>query len=204
MKIKELFKIMLLMLFLIAIIPINVFASTLTLKVTTDKESYQLNDKVVVTVDWTENMQAASFTMKYDSDKLEFQTANIANTFYNTEKNGEISINWASMEEIDFNKMTFEFKTIKTGKADISIKEVEAFANGNLVSPTNYDFVTLGNKNITINSQNVSQGNNKEDNTIASGIIPNTGIEKIILSMTVSLFVCGVIGFIKYRRLSGV
>lgn len=204
MKIKTLFEILLLMLFFIATMSINVLANTLTLKITTDETSYEIDDKIVITVDWTEKMQAASFTIKYNSDNLEFEVASIASTFYNTEKKGEIVVNWASMEEKDLTKMTFEFKAIKAGEVEISIKEVEAFADGNLVTPTSYEFTTLGNKNIIINSKDENQKNNKEDNTTASKIIPNTGIEKTILLVIIILFVCAVMGFAKYRRLSDI
>ena len=69
---KTSMKILIFTICLIAIIPLAVFASTLTLKVTTDKSKYEVGDDVTVTVDWTEKMQAASFVLKYDSDILEF------------------------------------------------------------------------------------------------------------------------------------
>ena len=76
-------KILIFTICLIAIIPLAVFASTLTLKVTTDKSKYEIGDNVTATVDWTEKMQAASFVLKYDSDILEFKSASVASSNYN-------------------------------------------------------------------------------------------------------------------------
>ena len=125
---KTSMKILIFTICLIAIIPLAVFASTLTLKVTTDKSKYEVGDDVTVTVDWTEKMQAASFVLKYDSDVLEFKSASVASSNYNSDTVGEISVNWASLEEKDLTKMTFEFKTKKTGTANVSIKSANAFA----------------------------------------------------------------------------
>ena len=150
---KTSMKILIFTICLIAIIPLAVFASTLTLKVTTDKSKYEIGDNVTATVDWTEKMQAASFVLKYDSDVLEFKSASVASSNYNSDTVGEISVNWASLEEKDLTKVTFEFKTKKTGSANISIKSANAFANGNMVSPTDYDISSKGTINISINDK---------------------------------------------------
>ena len=202
-------------LIILLLIKFNVFAvEVLILKTLTDKETYSVNDVVTVTIDWKNGMQAASYTINYDSDKLEFKSANIAESFYNSTKAGELKINWASMNEEDFTKMTFEFITIKKGNANISVSNVEAFADGNIVSPDKYDFSTYGKKEINIkeeifeentDNENNNQGNktDKEDNTIAEGVIPQTGINTAIISF-VSLSIMSIIGYVKYKKLSDI
>ena len=209
-------------LIILLLIELNVFAiEILTLKTLTDKETYSVNDVVTVTIEWNEGMQAASYNIKYDSDKLEFKSANIAESFYNTSKRGEIKINWASMNEENFTKMTFEFIAVQKGKANISVLNVEAFADGNIVSPTKYDYSTYGKKEINIKEEiteektdtddnkqeNKNEGiiNNegKEDNTIAEGVIPQTGIHTALL-LVITLLIFTIIGYTKYKNLSGI
>lgn len=230
MKLNTPYKIMLLTLFLIAIIPISAFANTLTLKVTTDKATYEMDDKVTVTVDWTEKMQAACYTIKYDAEKIQFESSNITDTFYNSEKLGEISINWASLEEIDFTNMTFTFKAIKAGEASVSIKEVQAFADSNLVKPTNYDISTSGTKTIMIEAKEGSElnpeepsepegpGDNQitnnedknsekqEDNSLATNPLPQAGIKTtiFIIIIIIVMGMLSVIFFIKNRKFSNI
>ena len=210
---------------------LTVFASTLTLKVSTNQSKYEVGENVVATVNWAEKMQAASYKIKYDSDILELKSASIANTYYNVDTVGEISINWASMEEKDLTNMTFEFLTKKTGSATISIKEVEAFADGNMKSPEDYNITSDGSISISINAKkssenekNASEENNKtqnitkdekatenitkaysskEDETKISTKLPNTGVKTILIPISI-ISIFGVIGLIKYKKLSGV
>lgn len=216
---KTVLKIMIIMIILSMTMSISVFASTLTLKVTSDQAKYELGDKVVITVDWTEKMQAASFKLKYDSDVLEFKSASIANTYYNAESKGEVSINWASMEDKDLTKMTFEFKALKVGNANVSIKEIEAFSDGNMVSPTDYDYSTKGNVSISINDKNKNGENNTQnvvkdekniENTVKaysettnSTKLPKAGIKTLIIPIII-IGIIGAVGYLKYRRLSGI
>ena len=198
---------------LIAIIPLAVFASTLTLKVTTDKSKYEIGDNVTATVDWTEKMQAASFVLKYDSDVLEFKSASVASSNYNSDTVGEISVNWASLEEKDLTKMTFEFKTKKTGTANVSIKSANAFANGNMVSPTDYDISSKGTINISINAKSTSaeEKDEKKENTVkqetngtkAVSQLPKAGVATVLLPIVI-ISILGIIGYVKYKKLSGV
>lgn len=192
-------------------IEIVTFASTLTLNLSTDKKQYETGDKIIVTVDWTEKMQAAGFKIKYDADKLEFISADIKDTFYNVETAGEISINWASMEETELTKMTFELKVTKAGEAKIFIQSVDDFADKNLSRPTSYDYTTTGSQTITINDK-LSSGNkteneqpnvvsNEKDNTLANKTIPNTGMGRTVILMMIGIFIAMVIGFIKYKSI---
>ena len=216
---KTVLKIMIIMIILSMTMSISVFASTLTLKVTSDQSKYEVGDKVVITVDWTEKMQAASFKLKYDSDVLEFKSASIADMCYDTSTEGVISVNWTTVEEKDLTKMTFEFTALKTGSANISIKEVVEFCEGNLVRPTEYNFKTEGSVNISVNKKSSSENNNtqntknientvngynaKDNSTTNSTKLPNAGIKTLFIPITI-IGIIGVIGHIKFRRLSGI
>ena len=215
MKSKEkLIKIFFILIIVISMMNTTVFASNLTLKTMTDKEHYEVNDKVTVTVDWTEKMQAASFTIQYDTDRLQFESANIEETYYNTTAAGEISVNWVSLEEKDLTKINFVFKCIKSGEANIGIKEVSAFANENLVSPTSYNITTSGSKDITINDTK-EQINQKEENTqkentsstdetIKKGILPKAGKDTLMIFIILSMAIISVIVLKKYKELSDI
>lgn len=224
---KVLTRIIIFFVITIYLLQVSIYANTLTLRVNTDKDEYKIKEKVVVTVDWESKMQAASYTIKYDSDILEFKSTNIAESFYNSTKVGEIKINWVSMNEEDFTKMTFEFIAIKKGNANILVSKVEAFADGNVVGPDKYDFSTYGKKEINIKeeitegkidnedknqanktdkenkNEGITNNENKEDNTVAEGVMPQTGIYTNILLFVV-LLIFSLIGYVKYKNLSDI
>lgn len=193
----------------------------LTLKALTDKETYSVGDKITFTVDWNEGMQAAGFTLEYDESKLKLESAEINDTFYNSDTEGLIKVNWASMEEVDYSKMTFVFKAISEGTATISITEAKAFADENLVSPSSYNINTFGTKQITIKAveptddEEINKEPDKEpekkpldkenvmkDETTSKEKLPQTGMNTFVIFTTILIFVFGVVGFIKYKGLS--
>ncbi len=147
---KCVWKILILTIILVLCIQIKLFATALTLVTSTDKDFYNLEENVIVTVNWVEAMQAAGFTIKYDSTKLELKSASISDTYYNTETVGLVKVNWASMEEIDYTQMTFTFKAIGGGKTQISVESPNSFADKDLVSPESIDCTTSGTRTITI------------------------------------------------------
>lgn len=209
---KIILKMTLCSLFFMIAIQVVTFASTLTLTLSTDKKQYDIGDKIIVTVDWNEKMQAAGFKIKYDADKIEFVSADIKDTFYNAETAGEISINWASMEETELTKMTFELKAIKVGEAKISIQSVDDFADKNLVRPTSYEYANTGNQKITINEKKIETEttienektnviSNKQDNTVANVIIPKTGIKRVMPLLIIPIIIIAVIVYIKYKSI---
>lgn len=229
MKIKkELITILIFALILIINLQVRVVASTLTLNVTTDKNSYKIDEIAEVTADWKENMQATSFKIAYDSEKLEFVSASINENFYNSKTAGEISINWASLEGTDLTQIKFQFKALKEGKADVRIKEVTAFADGNLVSPTDYDISTSGTKTIMIEAKAETKpspenpqipeeldnnekpndedknSENQEDNSLAPNTLPKAGIKTTILITIIIMGILSVILLIKNRKFSDI
>ena len=127
------------------------------------------------------------------------------------------------MEEKDLTKMTFEFKTKKTGTANVSIKSANAFANGNMVSPTDYDISSKGTINISINAKSTSaeEKDEKKENTVkqetkventistksadtkAVSQLPKAGVATVLLPIVI-ISILGIIGYVKYKKLSGV
>jgi len=160
---KNKMKVMLILISLMIIIPMVTFASTLTLKVIIDKTQYKVGDTVTATVDWTEEMQAASFVVRYDSDILEFKSSSVGEEYYNTDTEGEILVNWFSLNNRDLTNIKFEFKTLKTGNAEISINNVDGFSDGNMKAPTDYEFTSIGKVNVVVNSNNSSNEENKQN-----------------------------------------
>lgn len=222
---KKFFKFLIFACLLIISLQTRVFANTLTLTVKTDKDSYKVNETISVTIDWKENMQATSFKIGYDSEKLEFVSASINENFYNSKNAGEISINWASLEGTDLTQIKFQFKALKEGEANVKIKEVLAFADGNLVSPTSYNFSSSGTKTITIkstgeinskpgndtasevtsnNQKTNNKGKNQVDNSLASKPIPQTGIKATILITIIVFGILSVVLFIKNKKFSDI
>lgn len=232
MKIQKKFiKLLIFALILIISLQTRVFATTLTLTVTTDKDNYKVNETIVVIVDWKENMQATSFKMGYDSEKLEFVSASINENFYNSKNSGEISINWASLEGTDLTQIKFQFKALKDGEANVGIKEVSAFADGNLVSPTSYDISTAGTKTIIIEAEDETNPNpensenpatpkepdnnqkpnyeeenheNQDDNSLAPSPLPQAGARTTILITIIVMGMLSVIFLIKNRKFSDI
>lgn len=229
MKIQKKFiKLLIFALILIISLQTRVFASTLTLTVTTDKDNYKISETIEVTVDWKENMQATSFKIGYDSEKLEFVSASINGNFYNSKNPGEISINWASLEGTDLTQMKFQFKALKEGKTNVGIKEVSAFADDNLVSPTSYDISTSGTKTIIIETKDQTNPNpenpnipeqpdndqkiddekksyeSQYDNSLAPNPLPKAGAGTTILITIIVIGMLSVIFFIKNRNFSDI
>lgn len=226
MKIKkELIKILIFVLILTICIQTKIFASTLTLNVTTDRDNYKVGEEIEVIVGWKEKMQASSFKIKYDSEKLKFVSASINENFYNSKNAGEISINWASFDGTELTQIKFQFEAIKKGETKVGIKEVSAFADSNLISPTSYDISTLGTKAIKIEEVNTSPENSQnpehsdknqetkddnknsgkqEDNSMAPNPLPQTGTEKAVLIAIISVILLLIITVIKKRELSDI
>lgn len=221
---RNIFKTILFSLIFLSVIQVITFASTLTLTLSTDKKQYDVGDKIIVTINWNEKMQAAGFKIKYDSDKVEFVSADIKDTFYNAETAGEISINWASMDETELTKMTFELKAIKTGEAKIIIQSVDDFADKNLLRPTSYEYDNTGNQIITISGNTIENDktdvvsdkknnndisnkkdnnviSNEKDNTVANTIMPKTGIKRTNILLIIPTIILAIIIYIKYKSI---
>lgn len=113
----------------------SVFAlENLNISITTSNANAKVDDVIDIYVNWQEKMQAADYTLNYDSDKLEFISANISESNYSSDTPGKITICWYS-ESNGVTGMTFKFKVIGEGDANLSVNP-EAFANENLERPS--------------------------------------------------------------------
>ena len=145
----------------------------LTLKTATNKDTYTVGDKVVATLDWTEEMESAGFDVKYDSQKLKFVSLTnqsgekLSEDFYNAGTVGTITFNWFSMGA-KATKIIVTFEAISEGKAVISIENARGFgytdSNGELAAPSTYDLAS-GKKEISIIAKQQTPDKNDGNNT---------------------------------------
>lgn len=117
----------------------SVYALTLSLEVTSNKEEVAVNEEIIVTVEWKEGMQAADFILKYDNKKFEFISVDIDNELLYKNENSQIKVAWFSMDDTDKTNLNFVFKALKPGKANFSTEIDGGFATGELVLPDNYN-----------------------------------------------------------------
>ena len=139
---KKLLKTLIIALAIIIFTQITVFANTLKLDLTADKDNLKINEEVKITVSWSEGMQAADFSIKYDHEKLEFVKSELADDFINSEE-GELKTAWFSMDDIDKTQIEYTFKAKKAGKVELSTQINGGFATGELEMPTDYENATL-------------------------------------------------------------
>lgn len=134
MKKKILISIILLM---IVCVQIPVFARELTINILTEQNEIKKGDEFTVKVTWNQGMQAADFSLKYDSEKIEFIKSNLEEIYINNE-NGEVKTSWFSMDDIDKTEIEYIFRAKKGGKAEFFTKINGGFATGELEIPEQY------------------------------------------------------------------
>lgn len=206
----------------------------LTLNTKTDKNTYKVNEKVIVTVEWSKEVESAGFVIKYDKDKLSFDSTTLGANYYNSDTAGKILFNWAAFDGKAIKEVTFVLQTKAEGDTTITVQEAKGFADAELNKATEYEY---NNKKITITkvqesseekNENKDQTNNvdtkeenikdnntknenikeetiKKDNTISKDKkIPQTGEEITILLTMGIIITCGVFAFVGYRRLSDI
>lgn len=137
---KNVVKIFFLLFVLLASINSIIFASTLNLKIDTNKEKIKKGEEIKVTVSWSEAMQAADFSLKYDTNKLEYVNCDLEEIFINNNiEAGEVKTAWFSINNEDKTEITYTFKAKKSGKAEFETIINGGFATGNLEIPSQYN-----------------------------------------------------------------
>ena len=137
---NKLLKIFVLLFIFITILSSVILASTLNLKIDTNKNQLKKGEEVNVIVSWSEGMQAADFSLKYDSKKLEYVSSDLEEVFINNDvEKGELKTAWFSTEDKDKTEIKYTFKAIKSGKAEFETIINGGFANGNLEVPSEYN-----------------------------------------------------------------
>lgn len=134
---KNILKISIIVLMML-FISITSLASTLTLDIKSDKEKVTVGEEVKVTVLWDKGMQAADFSLLYNSKLLEYVKADIADDFVNSKEN-EVKIAWFSLDDTDKTNIEYTFKAKKAGKVEFSTKINGGFATGQLELQENYN-----------------------------------------------------------------
>jgi len=204
---NKILKISILMIILLLMLQLTSFAALgkLTLNTTTDKNTYKIGDKVTVTVDWSKEVESAGFILKYDKDKLAFDSTTLGENFYNADTAGKVLFNWAAFDGKALTSVTFELTAKTAGSTTITVEDAKGFADGNLQKSTGYEY---NNKTITIEKVDgdINGGNNKtEDSTTSEDDkIPQTGAESTIVLAIMCVMALGLTGFIGYRRLSDI
>ena len=209
---------------LIILMQITAFAYNVTLKLSADKNAYDVNKEITLTVNWGEELEAVGFTINYDASKVKFVSTDIGEYFYNATDAGKVDVNWASMEGNALTQMIFKFITLAEGEVEFSITgaDKDKFSNGDLVAP---EILEASNAKVKIiiakpeepaptnpiqpddgkTEQNPTTGTtNKVDNTVAGGKMPQTGAETTVLFVAGIVALIGIIGLKKYRKLSDI
>lgn len=206
---------------LIILMQVSAFAYNITLNLSTDKSTYDVDKEITLTVKWGEKQQAVGFTINYDASKVKFVgSSDIAETFYNSSTAGKILVTWMSTDEKDYTQMTFKFKTVAEGKAEFTITDADKanFSTGAIVSPETIDIskakasVTIakptqeitGEKNESGMGIGIEETTTKKDNTVAGGKMPQTGAEITILFVIAVIAFIGIVGLKKYKNLSDI
>jgi len=134
MKNKLLITIILL---IIVFAQISAFASELTLNISANQDKIKKGDEFAVKVLWDKGMQAADFSLKYNSEKMEFVKSDLEDIYINDE-NGEVKTSWFSLDDTNKTEIEYIFKAKKGGKAEFSTIINGGFATGELEIPEQY------------------------------------------------------------------
>ena len=235
MKSKTL-KVCILTIIFLLLVQVTSFAALgkLTLNTKTDKDTLKVGDKVTVTVDWSKEVESAGFVLKYDKDKLAFDSTTQGANYYNADTAGKILFNWAAFDGNASTEVSFVLLAKADGTTTITVEEAKGFADADLQQASSYEY---NNKTLTISKveEDVNGGENqpgedvnnpstdndnkdnptvddtnKEDNkpgdstTSKDDKIPQTGSEITVVLTLAVLSVLGIIGFIGYKRLSDI
>ena len=169
MKNKTL-RIIILTIILVLFVQLTSFAALgkLTLQVKTNKDTYKVGEEVTVTVDWTKEVEAAGFVLKYDKSKLAFASTSWGSNFYNSETAGKILFNWAAFDGKGITKVTFVFTTKEEGSSKIYVENAKGFADEELKQATGYEY-----KSKTIKISNVVDTDKPNTSDKENEITPN-------------------------------
>ena len=161
MKNKTL-RIIILTIILVLFVQLTSFAALgkITLNTKTDKNTYKVGDKVKVTIDWTKEVEAAGFVLKYDKSKLKFTSTSLGSNFYNADTAGKVLFNWAAFDGKALIKVYFIFTAKEEGSTEIYVEDARGFADANLDKATGYEY-----KSKTIKISNIDEDVKEEPDT---------------------------------------
>lgn len=131
-----------------------VSAYNLELILSADKNNVNVGDTVTVTLTLSKGMQAADFTINYDSNLLKFENTSLEKNFYNSQEPGKILCSW--FDTNDTVNFKFTFTAIASGTAQFTTS-TENFYDSNLQAASSYQ---EGNLNVTLLSASSNIDNN--------------------------------------------
>lgn len=118
----------------------NVYAETLKLNITSDKEEIKNGEEIKIKVTWNKEMQAADFYLNYDSNKLEYLKSDIDDVFISDNvKEGKIKTAWVSMDESKRTSIEYIFKIKNNGQLKFTTSINGGFATENVEVPNGYN-----------------------------------------------------------------
>ena len=151
-----------------------ILAYNLELILSSDKNTVNIGEEINVTLTLSKGMQAADFTINYDSNLLKFESSSLGKMFYNTNEPGKISCSWFDTK--DTTSFTFKFIAISSGTATFTTT-TENFYDGTLKSANSYNEGSLNvvllsstSNNLTLNNNSNNENNNNTQNTNVQNI----------------------------------
>ncbi len=137
---KKIFKIFSIVLYVIIFMQISVHATSLDLQIHSNEKNVKIGDEIKIKVSWSEEMQAADFSLNYDSKKVQYISSDLDDIFVNNQpEKGKIKTAWFSMDDTNRTEVEYTFKVIKGGKIKFSTTTEGGFATGNLETPEEYN-----------------------------------------------------------------
>ena len=103
-------------------------AENVEIKVVTDKDSYKVGDTVKTTIKWEKEAESFGFLVKYDKEKLEFDSISVGKNFYNAETKGEVLCNWYSADGDGKTNIEIIFKSKVKGSATLEVSNAKGFS----------------------------------------------------------------------------
>lgn len=226
-KILTISLIILLVMFILNIGIVN--AATGTASFTASSTSVKPGEtfKVTLSANSDDGLNSVDTTYSYDTDKLEFVSANVANSNWSSlGQDNQITVISNSTSKITSNDvyvLTFKVKDTATVGTTAKISTSEVMIDTDLATDSsltvsaksvNINIVSVddnkGNTNTDDEPNTPSEGTNtnkissnniqSESPTTANKILPKTGEGFIILITSIAVIVLGILSFVLYRR----
>lgn len=116
-----------------------VYADTLKLNITSDKEKIKNGEEIKIRVLWNQEMQAADYCLNYDASKLEYIKSDIDDVYINNDsKEGKIKTAWVSIDDSKKTSIEYIFKIKNNGQLKFTTNVDGGFATENMEVPDKY------------------------------------------------------------------
>ena len=117
----------------------SVYADTLNLNITSNKEEIKNGEEIIIKVSWNKEMQAADYFLNYDAKKLEYVKSDIDDVYISNDVNqGIIKTAWFSMDDSKKTSIEYTFKVKNEGQLKFTTSINGGFATENMEVPEDY------------------------------------------------------------------